>query len=465
MKQSFITEPLGLFGWKHLEPILLAALASESPMLLIGRHGVAKSFILEKLAKALHLNYRFYNASLINYDDLVGIPIPVNNNTELSYISNPNSIWDAEVVFIDEINRTKPELQNKLFPIIYDKRVQGQNLDKLRFRWAAMNPPIVDEEEEDFAYQGVSLLDPALADRFPFLIEVPEWDNLSEEDRKNMLFDAYQGEHDFPIDINGLILETKDCMESIINNELDDISKYILSLMDLLTHSFGYVSSRRATTLQDTLIAVYAASKVLSKYTDEQVSFKQCALLHIQNTFPDIANKNVDKVKLLNVATQALKICKLDESYEKEVLLINDPVRQMTYMINHSKDLSTDTVCDVLTNALSKIDNPYRRAVALIAYLKLRTNSRIHAAAMETLALEIRPLLEVKMHKSQEYVSKKRIADNVDKVIAGLPKKNTYNQYVANLLYSFLPDDYADEHEPRRLYEFFCTVAKDVKLT
>lgn len=134
MYKSLILEPLGLFGWSYLEPIILASLASEYPMLLIGKHGSAKSFILERLAESLNIEYRNYNASLINYDDLVGIPIPINNNTSLSYISNPSSIWEAQVVFIDEINRTKPELQNKLFPIIYDKRVQGIKLDKLKYR-------------------------------------------------------------------------------------------------------------------------------------------------------------------------------------------------------------------------------------------------------------------------------------------------------------------------------------------
>ena len=124
-----------------MESVVLAALASEDPLLLIGRHGSAKSFLLERLAKALKLDYRFYNASLINYDDLVGIPVPTEDQRSLRYISTKTSIWDAEVVFIDEINRTRPELQNKLFPIIHERRVQGIALERLRYRWAAMNPP------------------------------------------------------------------------------------------------------------------------------------------------------------------------------------------------------------------------------------------------------------------------------------------------------------------------------------
>jgi len=120
---SVLTRPLGLEGWAKLEPVVLAALISGDPLLLIGKHGTAKSFLLERLAEALGLTFRFYNASLVNYDDLVGIPVPDESQTSLRYISTPSSIWDAEVVFIDEISRARPELQNKLFPIIHERRV------------------------------------------------------------------------------------------------------------------------------------------------------------------------------------------------------------------------------------------------------------------------------------------------------------------------------------------------------
>ena len=296
MSNSLITEPLGLFGWSHLEPVILAALASESPMLLIGKHGSAKSFILERLAESLGLDFRCYNASLINYDDLVGIPVPVNNNTSLSYISNPNSIWDAEVVFIDELNRTKPELQNKLFPIIYDKRVQGIKLTKLKYRWAAMNPPSKDDNDEDeLSYIGAMPLDPALADRFPFIIEVPTWEDLNDADKKNMLLDNHLGKHEFPVDIHELIKKTKDCYKSLLETSEESISKYIITLMELLKNSFGYFSARRATMLEDSLIYLFAASKVLNEHFKLDTSFHNVAYLHIQNSLPNIANEAIDK--------------------------------------------------------------------------------------------------------------------------------------------------------------------------
>jgi len=48
----------------------LAALMDEQPLLLIAPHGTAKSELLNRLAAALGLEHRHYNASLIAFDDL-----------------------------------------------------------------------------------------------------------------------------------------------------------------------------------------------------------------------------------------------------------------------------------------------------------------------------------------------------------------------------------------------------------
>ena len=126
---------------KSLSLCCSATLTTREPLLLIGRHGTAKSFLLERLAQALGLVYRFYNASLINYDDLVGIPLPDETQTSLRYITTPTAIWDAEVVFVDELTRTRPDLQNKLFPIIHERCVQGMDLDKLHHCQRKLNRP------------------------------------------------------------------------------------------------------------------------------------------------------------------------------------------------------------------------------------------------------------------------------------------------------------------------------------
>src|SRR5258707_12845884 len=100
-----ITQSLGIQGWGHLDPVLLASLATRSPLLLVGPHGTAKSLLIERIAGALGLSMRHYNASLLNYDDLVCIPIPEKGNDIIKFIATPGSIWDAEFVFFDEISR------------------------------------------------------------------------------------------------------------------------------------------------------------------------------------------------------------------------------------------------------------------------------------------------------------------------------------------------------------------------
>jgi MoxR-like ATPase len=106
----------------RLEPEILAALATESPLLLVGPHGSAKTLLLARLAEALGLAFRHYNASILSFDDLLGYPVP--QDGRLVYLETPATIWQAEAVLFDEVSRCRPELQNKLFPLIHEKVAQ-----------------------------------------------------------------------------------------------------------------------------------------------------------------------------------------------------------------------------------------------------------------------------------------------------------------------------------------------------
>jgi MoxR-like ATPase len=463
--KSLLTEPLGLFGWKTLEPVILAALATELPMLLVGKHGSAKSFLLERLAESLNLNFRSYNASLINYDDLVGIPIPANNNTTLEYISNPNSIWDAEVVFIDEINRTKPEFQNKLFPIIYDKRVQGQKLEKLKYRWAAMNPPFLDEEEDNLIYFGAMPLDPALADRFPFIIEVPEWDSLSKEDKKSMLYDADKGRHEFPVDIKELVDKARAKIKEISISEQENISNYILALMDVLKGSLGYVSARRATMFQETLIAIYASMIVLGEYTGDVSTLDDSVYLHIQTSLPFIVNQRIDRGLLLTIAARSLKIAQTGDEITRELLLTTDPLKQIKFAVVNRIAIKAETLSEVITSSISQLPSHRRRAVALISYLVFKENEDIYATAIETLVAEVRPVFETRKVDTMEEASIKALADHIDTLMNGVDKNEKYYKYLNNLLYSFLlprtSQSFYSNEEIDILFHFFIEIWKE----
>ena len=124
--QVSILSELGIVGCDPVEPVILAALVQQDPLLLVGRHGTGKSFLLSRLSMALGLEHRHYNASLLSFDDLVGYPLP-DASGALRYVQTPASIWGAEAVVFDEISRCRPEVQNKLFSIIHERKVRSTN--------------------------------------------------------------------------------------------------------------------------------------------------------------------------------------------------------------------------------------------------------------------------------------------------------------------------------------------------
>jgi len=174
---------VGAYGFKGKQIALLAALVTEDPLLLIGNSGTGKTYLLNSISEALGLEHRHYNASLIAFDDLVGFPYPDEERTSIRFLQTPATIWGAESVLIDEISRCKPEHQNRLFSLIHERRIQGIALDTLRYRWAAMNPCSSDQESGG-EYLGSEPLDPALADRFSVLVDVGDWDDMTEQQQR-----------------------------------------------------------------------------------------------------------------------------------------------------------------------------------------------------------------------------------------------------------------------------------------
>src|SRR4051812_23896564 len=183
---------LGAYGFEAQEPVILAALASGDPILLIGRSGTGKTFLLNSISEALGLEHRHYNASLISFDDLVGFPYPDEARSSVRFLETPATIWGAESVLVDEISRCKPEHQNRLFSLVHERKIQGLALTKLRYRWAAMNPCTTDQSTDE-EYLGAEPLDPALADRFAVILDVNDWEALSDGDRQLVANPAGEG--------------------------------------------------------------------------------------------------------------------------------------------------------------------------------------------------------------------------------------------------------------------------------
>jgi MoxR-like ATPase len=324
---------LGLFGLRHLDAPVLAALATETPLLLIGPHGSAKSALLERLAAALGLEHRHYNASLLSFDDLVGFPVP--DGGTLQYLRTPATLWGAQSVFLDELSRCRPEVQNKLFSIVHERRVQGIALEGLRYRWAAMNPPASpDAGEAEDVYLGSQPLDPALADRFGFILPLPALEELSAPSRREVIKSGLVPARPAALELSSLVERCR--RAALLQTAMlgDWITTYTSTLVGPLRQAGLGISGRRAALLAANIGAVHAALHTLGRAEDAEHERRlhDAAYLALRFSLPHRAQgKGVDAGVLTTIHRQAVAAAASShhDSLLTELLDEVDPVRRV----------------------------------------------------------------------------------------------------------------------------------------
>lgn len=260
-----ILKKLGIYGFDDSEEIILAALVTEKPIILIGSTGTGKTYLLNRLAKALGLKHRHYNASLISFDDIVGFPYPDKNKKTIQYLKTEANIWDAESVFLDEISRCKPENQNKLFSILYEKKLLGIEIKNLIYRWAAMNPCLNHnsseiDESADY-YLGSQPLDQALADRFAFFVESKSWDELDDESKIKIAYpDENADYHSIGKELRKIINSGKANLNLVLKKYGYKLSRYSYHISNILSNSGIRISPRRTRQFTENIAAVSAVT-------------------------------------------------------------------------------------------------------------------------------------------------------------------------------------------------------------
>ncbi|MFZ9967689.1 MAG: AAA family ATPase [Steroidobacteraceae bacterium] len=371
---------LGLYGYEPLEPVLLAALVTEEPLLLIGAHGTGKSLLLTRVAEALGLPFRHYNASLLNFDDLVGFPLP-NKDGSLEYVRTPAAIWGAGAVIFDEISRCRPDIQNKLFPVIHERRVQGLPLEGLRYRWAAMNPP--NTEAHDSGYLGSEPLDPALADRFAFVVQVPAWASLSEADQLRIISAGFE-----PVtqEAAACLLERLERIRQllpVVRNALADaLPRYVQTLVALIAQAGVTLSPRRAAMLCRSIVAVHAAALA----ADASARADDSAWLALLSGLPQRAEgKDVAEAKLLAAHREAWRLAGVADDDPLRVLLTQaDPLERLRLAAS-ARGLAKSELSSVVADALATLA-PGARAAAAIYLFESNALGRLNAAVAEQAA-------------------------------------------------------------------------------
>lgn len=397
-----ITAALNIHGWSHLDAILLAALATESPLLLVGPHGTAKSLLVERLAMAMNLSMRHYNAALINYDDLVGLPLPDKKTETLKFFPTPGTIWGAGFVFFDEISRCRPDLQNKLYPIIHERRIVGIKLEGLLHRWSAMNPPAPEDpnllSNSGTYYLGSEPLDPALTDRFPFVVMVPNWSDLTPQERRAVVaWDADDAPETYDIGLPEMIQEAKALIPEVEASFAVWLEQYIISLMDLLEQAQLPQSPRRARMLARSVSAIHAARMVLE---GEDVNPEDSAELALLYGMPQTANEvPPSHVKLIALHKQAWELAQyLEDDNWRQVLSEYDMARRVA--LADELGLDDSDVSRIITQTLSaENSDPRQMSLAVAMFMAFHHKRDLDPVAFEPLAQLAHQVIAPRFHQ------------------------------------------------------------------
>ena len=353
---------LGIVGLDTLEPVVLAAIATETPLLLIGAHGTAKSLLLSRLCEALDLPWRHYNASLVNYDDLIGYPLP-GADGQLQFIQTPASVWGAAAVFIDEISRARPDMLNRLFPIVHERKVQGLPLPALRFRWAAMNPPTSPDKPDENAYAGSEPLDAALADRFGFVVQVPGWHAMSEQDQMRVI--TAQAGPLPPEAAHAIRAAVANITERLpaVEQALGGVfAEYVRCVAQHAARLQLPLSGRRAAMLYRNLLAVHAACD----HAHPGVRPEDSSWITLTASLPQVASgATVDHARLQLAHNEVWKTLHLDRGDPRRLLAAEpDAVRRLLLAVNFEQ-LGTQEFSSFAADALARLAPGARHALAL----------------------------------------------------------------------------------------------------
>lgn len=359
---------LNLYGLAHLDAVILAALADEQPLLLIGAHGTAKSALLNRLAAALGLAHRHYNASLISFDDLLGFPVPNESRTAVTYLRTPGDLWDAESVFVDEISRCRPETQNKLFSIVHERRIQGLALERLRYRWAAMNPaapedPLADDAPGAETYAGSFALDAALADRFAYVVEVPAICDLPREERGKLISSG-----DAAIApaaaarVRALVGAARSARGQLGGEAEAWAARYVEALLVPLTEASLPISGRRAALLARSVLSLAGAAQALGAAG----TLEDCAATALRWGLPHRARGiRIEQAKLASIHRAAAAAAGEADSPWHVIRAERDPLARFVLALSlHPACVSTLELSNLLTDALGSLTVPKRWVLA-----------------------------------------------------------------------------------------------------
>lgn len=248
---------IGVLGFDPLEKVILAALLTEEPMLLIGKPGTDKANLLAYISQALGLSFKKVNAALTTKIELVGIPVARPSDDKITFVSSPSSVWKSQALVFDLINETKPPLLGIICSILFDKQIFGNPMEKLKYRWATMEGTDLFNSDLTALKRRNIYLEQELVENFAFFIEAPTWDSFTVEEKLEGFIAGFtQPDKEPNNELIAFISKLKPLYEEQLLFPKPQIAAYACLVTSLLNEGGLYISVQRSLQLLRNLIAL-----------------------------------------------------------------------------------------------------------------------------------------------------------------------------------------------------------------
>lgn len=337
MKKIF--EKFGIFGLDKVEDSVLAGLLTGDPVLLVGLHGTAKTLLCSCLAEQMGLKFHAYDASKALFEDIIGIPNPYTlKNGKIEYISTPVSIWDKEFILIDEISRANYSMQNKWLELIRSRTAMGLRADKLKYIFGAMNPP---------DYPGARTLDPAVAGRFAFIIDLPTFNAMDYESRARILAVTSRDdsvliekeEKAQKIDLAGMIERARANFNETEEKYSHVVKRFIFHLSEHLNSNEFYFDGRRAGMMMRNIMALIAV-KIYIK-NDRDINIERLLKENTQYLLPyRVEREDLDAMVLNKIIEDSVAGLSENEPLRKNIFLTASSFTRELQKVEKEHDLT-----------------------------------------------------------------------------------------------------------------------------
>jgi hypothetical protein len=147
---------------KKIFPYLMQA---QVPALLIGHHGVGKSSVARQLAESHGMElFDVRLGTMADAGDLLGLMHEGTDEHGNKFFHHSLPSWwpkkgEKKLIFIDELNRARPDMLQMVFQLILDRRIHTHVLPEGCYVMSAINPDTDD-------YKTTNIDDAALLSRF-----------------------------------------------------------------------------------------------------------------------------------------------------------------------------------------------------------------------------------------------------------------------------------------------------------